>query len=88
MRIQKTLQRSLAAAIFAVVLTAQGGAAEDVDPAAAAKEFAKFIPAGYKLAGAAKGDLNKDGLQDWVLMVQATDRSKIDGSKENRDRSY
>jgi hypothetical protein len=77
-RIMKSLKSSaLKAAALAAVVFATGASAEQADSAAAAKEFAKFIPAGYKLAGAAKGDLNKDGLQDWVLMVQATDRGKI-----------
>ncbi|WP_162795945.1 hypothetical protein [Pedobacter nanyangensis] len=38
---------------------------------------AGFIPKGFVLFNTVKGDLNKDGLQDVVLIVKGTDKSKI-----------
>jgi len=38
-------------------------------PTVKAKRPADFVPAGYKILQEAKGDLNKDGLEDCVLLI-------------------
>jgi hypothetical protein len=39
--------------------------------------YQKIIPNGYTIIEATQGDLNKDGQDDLVLMVQGTDKNKI-----------
>jgi len=41
------------------------------------KEIAAFIPKGYVLFEQTSGDLNKDGLEDKVLIIKGTDKSKV-----------
>ncbi|RYZ98170.1 MAG: hypothetical protein EOP47_19960 [Sphingobacteriaceae bacterium] len=42
-----------------------------------AKDPAAFVPEGHALFEKVSGDLNKDGLQDLVLIIKGTDSSKI-----------
>jgi hypothetical protein len=39
--------------------------------------LASFIPKGYRIFDRVKGDLNKDGRDDLVLIIKGTDRSKF-----------
>ncbi len=41
------------------------------------KDIAAFIPKGYVLFEQTSGDLNKDGLEDKVLIIKGTDKSKV-----------
>jgi len=41
------------------------------------KDIADFIPKGYVPFDTIRGDFNKDGLEDCVLMIKGTDKSKI-----------
>jgi hypothetical protein len=36
-----------------------------------------FLPKGYVIFENIKGDLNKDGIEDCVLIIKGTDKSKI-----------
>jgi hypothetical protein len=37
----------------------------------------KHIPAGYRFVEGERGDLNKDGIDDYVVLIKATDKKKI-----------
>ncbi|GHT17632.1 hypothetical protein FACS189429_2130 [Bacteroidia bacterium] len=50
---------------------------EDSIPQEIAEKFAKFLPEGYRLFDIISGDLNKDGKEDTVLIVKATDRENF-----------
>ncbi|HOI26104.1 MAG TPA: hypothetical protein PLN63_03385 [Paludibacteraceae bacterium] len=41
------------------------------------EDFSKFIPKGYKLFKVVKGDLNKDNVEDRVLVVKGTSKAKF-----------
>ena len=41
------------------------------------KPIADFIPAGYKIFQEIKGDLNKDGLEDCVVIIKGTSKENI-----------
>lgn len=41
------------------------------------KDIAAFIPKGYILFEQTSGDLNKDGLEDKVLIIKGTDKNKV-----------
>lgn len=41
------------------------------------KEPASFLPAGYVIIESINGDLNKDGLADYVLIIKGTDKANI-----------
>lgn len=41
------------------------------------EEFRHFIPAGYVLFDKITGDLNKDGLDDYVLIIKGTDKKEF-----------
>lgn len=41
------------------------------------KPIADFIPKGYKIFQEIKGDLNKDGLEDCVVIIKATNKENI-----------
>lgn len=41
------------------------------------KDFTAFLPKGYVLFEQLSGDLNKDGLEDKVLIIKGTDKSKV-----------
>ena len=41
------------------------------------KPIADFIPAGYKIFQEIKGDLNKDGLEDCVVIIKGTKKENI-----------
>ncbi len=41
------------------------------------KDLSTFLPKGYTIFEKVKGDLNKDGLEDCVLIIKGTDKSKI-----------
>lgn len=41
------------------------------------KDIAAFIPKGYILFEQVSGDLNKDGLEDKILVIKGTDKSKV-----------
>ncbi|OJV52774.1 MAG: hypothetical protein BGO31_03165 [Bacteroidetes bacterium 43-16] len=43
----------------------------------AGKDISFFIPKGYVLFEQLSGDLNKDGLEDKVLIIKGTDKSKV-----------
>lgn len=36
-----------------------------------------FVPKGYVISDKILGDLNKDGAEDWILLVKGTDKKKI-----------
>jgi len=59
----------LAAALFLFVNAVAVFAQTQNTNSAAAKRPADFVPAGYKVLQEAKGDLNKDGLEDCVLLI-------------------
>lgn len=48
-----------------------------------------FVPSGYVLFEKVNGDLNKDGIEDWVLIIKGTDKNKIvsDENRGNSDRN-
>lgn len=48
-----------------------------------------FVPSGYVLFEKVYGDLNKDGIEDCVLIIKGTDKSKIvsDRNRGNLDRN-
>jgi hypothetical protein len=41
------------------------------------QNIADFLPKGYVIFAKENGDLNKDGIKDWVLIIKGTDKSKI-----------
>lgn len=41
------------------------------------QSLSRFVPNGYVLYEKVNGDLNKDGVEDWVLIIKGTDTSKI-----------
>lgn len=41
------------------------------------KDFSRFIPSGYVLFEEVTGDLNKDGREDYVLIIKGTDKKEI-----------
>lgn len=43
-----------------------------------------FLPKGYTLFETLQGDLNKDGLTDWVYIIKATDKNRIIKDKYNK----
>jgi len=74
------ITRPLLAAIFGLAITFT------VSAEAAAEKAAQHIPAGYKLSegGEINGDLNGDGAEDRVLVIQGTDKNKFeDGEDRN-----
>lgn len=46
-------------------------------------DFSTFIPKGFTLFKTIKGDLNKDKLNDCVLIIKATDKDKIIKNEHN-----
>ena len=50
------------------------------------KDINEYIPNGYRLLEAYKEDLNKDNSADQVLLVKATDASKISGEEDKNRR--
>ena len=51
--------------------------------------FSDFLPKGYVIFEEIKGDLNKDGVDDYVLIIKGTNKSKIitDQSRGKLDRN-
>ena len=49
---------------------------------AAEPAWDKLIPADYRLVEEIRGDLNGDGADDYVLIIQATDKKNINGEKD------
>lgn len=43
-----------------------------------------FLPKGYTLFETINGDLNKDGLTDWVYIIKATDTNRIIKDQHNK----
>lgn len=41
------------------------------------KKTADFVPKGFVLSETINGDLNKDGIEDCILIIKGTDKSKI-----------
>jgi len=41
------------------------------------KDLASFLPRGYVMFDTITGDLNKDGVEDCILMIKGTDKTKI-----------
>jgi len=62
------------AIIMAVALLAAGAQARD-------SKLANLVPAGYTITEEIKGDLNKDGLEDYVFIIKGT--KKDDDCREN-----
>jgi len=48
------------------------------------KPAADFIPAGYKIFQKIYGDLNKDGLEDCIVIIKGTDKQNITTNEHNR----
>ena len=53
------------------------GTESETDEAEPAKTPKDFIPEGFVLFSETKGDLNKDGKEDLVLVIKATDKSRF-----------
>lgn len=53
-----------------------GNAAGQSTPGAA-RSPSELVPAGFVIIEDIRGDLNKDGLEDRILLIKATDRSKV-----------
>jgi len=53
------------------------------------KELSDFLPKGFVISETIHGDLNKDGIEDCVLIIKGTDKSKIikDENGEETDRN-
>lgn len=53
------------------------------------KELTNFLPKGFVISERINGDLNKDGIEDCVLIIKGTDKSKIikDRFLEESDRN-
>ena len=67
---------STLAAMVAALMVIASGAFGQTKPKTA-KDPLEFVPAGYEVYERFKGDLNKDGLDDHVLMVRNTDAENI-----------
>lgn len=39
--------------------------------------YLPYVPKGYAIVETVKGDLNKDGMDDEVLLIKGTDKTKI-----------
>ncbi len=63
------------AVVAALPAAAAPQAARAGDPAVAAAGWSTWVPKGHKLVEAIHGDLNKDGQDDAVLLIKATDKS-------------
>lgn len=70
MQSKLTMKRLLTLAALFFITTAFAQVEQKQEPA-------DFLPKGYLLFEKITGDLNKDGIEDVVLIIKATDKSKI-----------
>lgn len=61
---------------FFLVITAFFAVAQNNSPQinTSGKNTLDFLPSGWKVIDSARGDLNKDSLPDWVLIIENTDQ--------------
>jgi hypothetical protein len=68
-----------ATAIAALCVGACGAYAQKSAGAVNAKKPLEFVPAGYKVTEEVRGDLNKDGFEDAVLIIENKRRENLSG---------
>ena len=48
----------------------------------------QFIPKGWELMGSVNGDINKDGIMDYVFILESKEKYKIPDDFMNKEYSY
>ena len=48
----------------------------------------QFIPKGWELMGSVNGDINKDGITDYVFILESKEKYKIPDDFMNKEYSY